>query len=94
MDQISLSQSTFFQYIPGDINLILTNPHGGQVIPDPDYMRNRTPGCYDEATGACTYDSSLLDCESSVRTLICKGHSANREELTSSWSMAIELAVA
>ena len=55
------------QYIPGDINLILTNPHGGDVIPDPDYMRDRRPGCYDEATGVCIYDSSMLDCESSVR---------------------------
>ena len=53
------------QYIPGDINLILTNPHGGDVIPD--YMRDRRPGCYDEATGVCIYDSSMLDCESSVR---------------------------
>ena len=64
LDNDSLINS---QYIPGDINLILTSPHGGEVIPDPDYMRDRRPGCYDEATGVCTYDSSLLDCESSVR---------------------------
>ena len=66
LDNDSLINS---QYIHGDINLILTSPHGGEVIPDPDYMRDRRPGCYDEATGVCTYDSSLLDCESSVKKL-------------------------
>ena len=58
------SASKFVEYIPGEINLILTSPHGGEVIAD--NMRDRRPGCYDEATGVCTYDSSRLDCESSV----------------------------
>jgi hypothetical protein len=43
------------QYIPGNINLIVTAPHGGKD--KPDSILDRLPGCKDSA-GNCRYDSS------------------------------------
>lgn len=50
-----------FQYIPGNINLILSSPHGGSL--QPEDMNYRLQGCYDKETDKCNFNSSIANCD-------------------------------
>ena len=46
------SQATYVECVPGDLNVIVSAPHGGYE--EPDTIRDRTAGCF--VDGECVWD--------------------------------------